>query len=74
MHKTCHVLSSHKLNITDLNTKILAPEKKKKIYVLMLEVDIPKSFKLSKLDIAWEKMKKDLDVDVQVKKVETIEF
>jgi glycine cleavage system transcriptional repressor len=74
VHKTCHVLSVHKLNITDLNTKILAPEKKNKIYVLMLEVDIPKSFKLSKLDAAWEKMKKDLDVDVQVKKVETIEF
>lgn len=71
VYETSRILAEAKLNITDLNSKILG-EGKKSIFAMVLEVDIPKGFNLKRLDSAWKRLKSHLGVDVHVKPVERL--
>jgi glycine cleavage system transcriptional repressor len=71
VYETSRILASYRLNITDLNSKILG-EGKKAVFAMVLEVDIPKRFNLKRLDPAWKKLKRRLGVDVRVKPLERL--
>jgi len=66
-------LAQNRLNITDLNSRILG-QGSKAIYAMMLEVDIPKRFNLKKLESNLTKLKKKLGVEIQIKPVERVEL
>ncbi len=65
-------LARHKLNITDVNSRIIG-EQNKSVYALVIEVDIPKSFDIGKLEEEFEAIRSELNVDVTLKKVDALE-
>lgn len=72
VYKISRVLAQHHLNITDLNCKILN-QGKKTLYMLLLEVDIPKKFKHSMLGKKLTALAKQLRIEIQIKPLERIE-
>jgi ACT domain-containing protein len=73
VYETSRILAGANLNITDLNSKILG-KGKRALFVMVLEVDIPRQFNLKRLDSAWQKLRKRLKVDVRVKPLEHLAF
>ncbi len=55
-------LADNKINITDVQTKISG--KKDKIYIMLLEVNIPKMIKETKLRTQLDELSKKLDVEI----------
>ncbi len=73
VYQISRLLARHKLNITDMNCRILGAGGDA-IYTLMLEVDVPRRFKIASLRRALEALGKKLRLDLQIRPVETIEF
>ena len=55
-------LADNKINITDVQTKISG--KKDKIYIMLLEVNIPKTIKETNLRTQLDELAKELDVEI----------
>ena len=73
VYETSRVLAQHKLNITDLNSKILG-KGDKPVFTMIMEVDIPKQFNLKKLDPAWRRLREELGLDVTVRRLDRLSF
>ena len=73
VYQVSQILARNHLNITDLNCKILGKDQKS-LYMMVLEVDIPKSFSLKKLHLALAKLSKSLGVDYRMNPLEIIEI
>jgi glycine cleavage system transcriptional repressor len=73
VYEVSQILARYKLNINDLNSKILG-QGSKALYAMALETDIPKKFSLKKIQNSLEKLRKKLGVELQLKRVERIEF
>ena len=71
VYETSRVLAQHGLNITDLNSKILG-KKGKEIFMMFLEVDIPKHFNPKRLDSAWRNIEKRLGVEIKIRPLESL--
>ncbi len=71
VYKTSNLLATLKLNITDLNSHIVG-KGKKSIYALLLEVDIPKNYRLNRLEKSLKALGKKMRIDYQVKKMESL--
>ena len=71
VHQTSQILAKHALNITDLNSKILG-QKGKSVFMMILEVDVPKSFSMKRLEPEWRKLRSQLGVDVSVRPLERL--
>ncbi len=65
------VLAKSKLNITDLQSKQI-PTGKEVVYGLLLEVEIPKSFKIEALRSQLLRIAKSLKVDLTLKSIDPI--
>ena len=61
------------LNITDLNSKIL-PQTSGGLYVLILEVDVPAGFSQKKIEKGLSALRKDLQIDIQWRPMESLEL
>lgn len=66
-------LARLKLNITDMNSRIMG-KGKKAVYALMLEVDVPKRVSAAKLGNSIQRLARKLRVDAQIRPVERIEL
>ena len=73
VHQVSQVLAAYKLNITDLNSRILG-QGKKSIYTMVLEVDIPRKFKTLKLEQRFSALSKKLKIEIQMRRVELLEM
>lgn len=73
VYKISRELAGRGLNITDLNSRILG-RGRSAVYVMMLEADIPKKFKIAKLTGALRKLASELRVDIRIKPVERVEL
>ncbi len=71
VYETSRILAQHRLNITDLNSKILG-KKGKEIFMMFLEVDIPRGFNPKRLDSAWRNIEKRLGVEVKIRPLESL--
>ena len=71
VHETSRILAEARLNITDLNSKVLG-KGEKTVFAMILEVDIPKGFKLKRLEPRWRQLRNRLGVDVHIKPVERL--
>lgn len=72
VYEVSGLMSALKLNITDLNSQVLGSGKNA-LYSMMLEVDIPAKFPLSKLSKASAKLAEKLQVEIQIKPVERVQ-
>lgn len=71
VYHVSQVLAKKKLNITDLNSRVLASGKQK-VYAMMLEVEAPKSFQSVSLEKELAVLAKKLGVEIQCKPVERL--
>ncbi len=71
VYQTSRILSQYRLNITDLNSKILG-QPGKEIFTMILEVDLPSRFRAKRLEPAWRELKRKLRVDVQFRPLERL--
>jgi len=73
VHRVTKFFSSRKLNITDLNSRILN-QKNREFYVLMLEVDVPRKSSLKQLQSGLQKIGQQLRVDVRFRPLDPMEL
>ncbi len=71
VYHTSRVLAQHRLNITDLNSKITGA-RGRQIFTMILEVDLPVGFNVKRLEPSWQKLKKKLSVDVRFRPLERL--
>ena len=72
VYETSRILAQHRLNITDLNSKILGNTPRSAVFAMILEVDIPTRFKLKKLEPAWKQLRQKLGVEVHFRPLERL--
>lgn len=73
VYKISQFFSSKKLNITDLNSKIL-PGAGRGLYVVVLEVDVPVRFSQKTIARGLQALRRDLKIDIQWRPVESLEL
>ncbi|NIO16364.1 MAG: amino acid-binding protein [Deltaproteobacteria bacterium] len=73
VYRVSSELAQRKVNITDLNTQLVGT-KERPIYVMLLEIDIPDSVDMEEFQGVLEEVKKDLNVNVTLKPIETMEL
>ncbi len=73
VYQISRYLASKKMNVTDLNSRILG-KNPNVIYAMMLEADIPQNVKIESVEMDLEKIAKKLGVEVRIKPVERLEF
>lgn len=71
--KASDYLARQKINITDLNSRILG-QGKNALYMMLLEADVPKNVKPERLAEGLKRLAKSLGVEIQLKPVEPIEI
>ena len=72
VYQTTQLLAKNRLNITDLNSRILG-KGKRALYMMLLEVDIKSHFPISILEKGLQKLQKTLGVEFKLKATEPIE-
>ncbi len=73
VHHISRVLASCRLNITDLNSRILKSGGRS-LYAMALEVEIPANFDLSRLKKSLALIRKKLKLEISLKPVESLEY
>ncbi len=72
VYEVSRLMASFKLNITDLNSRIIGSASKP-LYSMMLEAEIPKNFKLLKLTKSASVLAKKLNMEIQIKPVQRVQ-
>lgn len=73
VYKISEFFAAKKLNITDLNSKIL-PGKGKGLYVVVLEVDVPARYSQKTLARGLQNLRRNLKIDIQWRPMESLEL
>jgi glycine cleavage system transcriptional repressor len=69
VYSVTRLIASHGINITDMNTRVIGP-KKTPIYVMILEMAIPKKVKVQNLESKLNKLKRAMQIDLTLHSVE----
>jgi glycine cleavage system transcriptional repressor len=73
VYRVSRLLASRRINITDINTRVVGPPKKP-IYVMILEVDIPRDVKAGGFRAALRKLQKAVKVNITLHPVESAQL
>ena len=73
VYRVTRLLASCAINVTDMNTRVIGPIRKP-IYVMVLEVDIPKKVRIEGLKARLRKLQKALNVDIGLHPVESAQL
>ncbi len=73
VYRISRMLARRRLNITDLNSRILGREPKV-LYALILEVDLPGKFSVAGLEREFKALAKQLGIEITLKPVERLEL
>ncbi len=66
-------LGDHKVNITDLNTKLIGTEERP-VYVMMLEAVLPNGMTTDDIEAMMADLKEELQVDISVRPITPVEL
>jgi glycine cleavage system transcriptional repressor len=67
------VLGNKKINITDLNTKLVGTDEKP-VYVLVLEATLPEGIEEADVNAWLAPVRNELQVDITVRTIPTVEL
>lgn len=67
-------LAEQKLNILDLNSRILGKDPKKAVYAMVLEVEVPKNTAIKNVEKRLARTAEKLGIDLTLKPVERLEL
>ena len=73
VYKVTDALASKNINITDVNTK-MAGQKDKSVYVMLLEAELPEGLSSDEVKASLDEIAKQLDVEINIKALETAEL
>ena len=73
VYRVASVLGEKKINITDLNTKLVGT-KERPVYVLILESTLPEGVTESDVNGWMNPIREDLQVDITVRTIPTVEL
>jgi glycine cleavage system transcriptional repressor len=73
VYQVAKELGDRSISITDLNTKLIG-DKQKPIYVMMLEAMLPEGVEIKDVESWMEKLKQQLQVDISVRSLATMEL
>ena len=71
VYQMSRLLADKGFNITDLNSRILG-RGQKALYSLLLEVDIPKKFPLSRLEKDFKRLERKLQIEIKIRPAEAL--
>lgn len=71
VYETSRILAGFRLNITDLNSKILG-KARRPLFAMILEVDIPRKFNVKRINSAFKRLSQRMKVDVQMRPFERL--
>ncbi len=72
VHRVTKVLAERRINITDLNTKVIGREGDRNAYAMVLELEVPQLVKESVLAGELKNLGKALKVDITLKPIESL--
>jgi len=73
VYRVAQVLGNKKINITDLNTKLVGTEDKP-VYVLVLEATLPEGIEEADVNAWLAPVRNELQVDITVRTIPTVEL
>lgn len=73
VYKVAKVLGDKRINITDLNTKLVGSSERP-VYVLMLEATLPEDVSEAEVDAWMTPLREELQVDISVRTIPTAEL
>jgi len=73
VYRVAQVLGEKKVNITDLNTKLVGSEEKP-VYVLVLEASLPQGVEEEEVNTWLAPVRDELQVDITVRTIPTVEL
>ncbi len=69
VYKVSKLLADKNINISDLRT-----EKSKDLYVMAIQAEVPKITNMEDLEREIDKLKEEMNIDISLEKVETVEM
>ena len=73
VYRVTRLIASYRINITDMNTRVIGP-REIPIYVMILEMEVPKKVKVQTLQAKLNKLKKEVNVDITLHPVESAQL
>lgn len=73
VYRVAKELANRQVNVTDLNTKLVGSEKRP-VYVMMIEATLPDGHSVDELSEAMISLKEELNVDISVRSITTVEL
>jgi len=73
VYESSRLLFRFGLNVTDLNSKILG-HGNRSVYVMLLEVDIPRRFQIQKLKRSLRNLSRKMGIEIKIRPVERVEL
>ncbi len=73
VYQVAKELGDRKINITDLNTKLIG-DKQKPVYVMMLEAMLPEGTEIEEVESWMKELKQKLQVDISVRSLAAMEL
>jgi glycine cleavage system transcriptional repressor len=73
VYHVANVLGDKKVNITDLNTKLVGTEERP-VYVMVLEATLPEGVEEDEVDAWLAPIRDELQVDISVRTIPTVEL
>jgi len=73
VYQVAKELGERNINITDLNTKLIG-DKTNPVYVMMLEAMLPENTEVAEVETWVQKLKQELQVDISVRSLATMEL
>ncbi|MBI2487440.1 MAG: ACT domain-containing protein [Deltaproteobacteria bacterium] len=73
VYRVAQLLSSKKINITDLNTKVV-PGERTPVYTMIIEVDVPEYVDIALLEEEFSLLEKEMAIDISIREIEVLEL
>lgn len=73
VYRVARELGERKVNITDLNTKLIGSSERP-VYVMMLEAVLPAGVSIEDLELSMDELKQSLQVDISVRSISPVEL
>jgi glycine cleavage system transcriptional repressor len=73
VYRVTRLIASHRINITDMNTRVIGP-RDEPIYIMILEMEIPKKVKAQTLKAKLNQLRKELNVDMTLHPAESAQL
>lgn len=73
VYHVAQALADRKVNVTDLNTKLIGSEDRP-VYVMMIEAVLPPGLEIEELETVLSSIRTEMQVDISIRAIETVEL